>query len=166
MKDKSFKLPKERSRRYPAKIITDVDYADDLALLANTPSQAEALLHGMERAAARIGLHVKTESMCFNQRGDISTRKSSSLKLVDKLTYQRSSVSSTKKDINTRLAKAWTANDRLSVIWKSEELTDKIKRSFFPSKVRVDTDIRMHLMNVNKANREKTGRQITKEYCE
>ena len=29
-----------------------------------------------------------------------------------------------------RLAKAWTANDRLSVIWKSD-LTDKIKRSFF-----------------------------------
>ena len=29
-----------------------------------------------------------------------------------------------------RLAKAWTANDRLSVIWKTD-LTDKIKRSFF-----------------------------------
>ena len=33
-------------------------------------------------------------------------------------------------DINTRLARAWTANDSLSVIWKSD-LTDKIKRSFF-----------------------------------
>ena len=30
----------------------------------------------------------------------------------------------------TRLAKAWTAIDRLSVIWKSD-LTDKMKRSFF-----------------------------------
>ena len=30
----------------------------------------------------------------------------------------------------TRLAKAWTAIDRLSIIWKSD-LTDKIKRSFF-----------------------------------
>ena len=35
----------------------------------------------------------------------------------------------TEKDINTRLVKAWTANDSLSVIWKSD-LTDKIKRSF------------------------------------
>ena len=39
------------------------------------------------------------------------------------------SVSSTEKGIDTRLIKAWTAIDKLSVIWKSD-LTDKIKRSF------------------------------------
>ena len=39
MIDNSFKLTKERSRRYPAKTITDADYADDIALLANTPAQ-------------------------------------------------------------------------------------------------------------------------------
>ena len=79
-----------------------------------------------------IGLHFnadKTEYMCFNQRGDISTLNSSSLKLVDKFTYLGSSVSSTEKHINTRLAKAWTAINKLSVIWKSD-LTDEIKRSF------------------------------------
>ena len=43
---------KRRSKRYPAKTITDADYADDLALLANTPNQAETLLHSLERAAA------------------------------------------------------------------------------------------------------------------
>ena len=58
----------------------------------------------------------------------------SSLKLVDKLTYRRSSVSSTERDINTRLAKAWIAIDRLLVIWTSD-LTDKIKRSFFQAAV-------------------------------
>ena len=42
----------------------------------------------------------------------------------------RSSVSSTEKDIDTRLTKAWTAIARLSIIWKSD-LTDKMKRSFF-----------------------------------
>ena len=41
-----------------------------------------------------------------------------------------SSVESTEKDIETRLAKAWTAINRLSIIWKSD-LTDKMKRSFF-----------------------------------
>ena len=40
MKDNDFKLTKERSRRYPAHTITDADYADDIALLANTPTQA------------------------------------------------------------------------------------------------------------------------------
>ena len=90
------------------------------------------LLHSLERAAAGIGLHVnanKTEYMCFNQKGDISPLKGGLLKLVDKFTYSGSCVSSTGKDINTQLAKAWTAPDRLSVIWKSD-LTDKIKHSF------------------------------------
>ena len=74
------------------------------------------------------------EYMCFNQRGDISTRKGVPLKLVDKFTYLGSSVSLTEKDINMQLAKAWTAINRLSVIWKSD-LTDKIKCSFFQETV-------------------------------
>ena len=57
MKDNGFKLAKERSRRYPAHTITDTDYADDITLLANTLTQAESLLHSLERAAGGIGLH-------------------------------------------------------------------------------------------------------------
>ena len=86
----NFELTKKRSRMYPAKTITDANYADDIAILANTPNQAETLLHSLERAAAGIGLLVnahKTEYMCFNQAGDISTLDETSLKLVDKFTY-------------------------------------------------------------------------------
>ena len=56
------------------------------------------------------------------------------LKIVDEFTYLESSVSSTETDINMRLAKAWTAINRLSVIWKSH-WTDKMKRSFFQAAV-------------------------------
>ena len=52
----------------------------------------------LERAAAGIGLHVnanKTEYMCYNQTGNITTLDGASLKLVDKFTYLGSSVSST-----------------------------------------------------------------------
>ena len=114
-----------------------MDYANDIALLANTSAQAETLLHSLERAAAGIGLYVnahKMEYMCFNQSGDISTLNGNSLKLVDKFTDLGSSVSSTETDINARLAKSWTAIDRLSVIWKSD-LTDKMKHSFFQAVV-------------------------------
>ena len=69
-----------------------------------------------------------------NQTGNIATLDGASLKLVDKFTYLGSSVSSTEKDIDTRLTKAWTAIDRLSIIWKSD-LTDKMKRSFFQAAV-------------------------------
>ena len=46
------------------------------------------------------------------------------MKLVDKFTYLGSSVSSIKKDIDTRLTKTWKSN-----------LTDKMKRSFFQAAV-------------------------------
>ena len=46
MKDSSFKLAKERSRRYPTQ--TDADYVNDIALQANTPAQAKTPLHSLE----------------------------------------------------------------------------------------------------------------------
>ena len=74
-----------RSRRYPAQMITDVDYTDYIALLANTPAQAEFLLLSLKRAAGGIGLHVNTDKtefyLCFNQKGDISTLNGRSLNL-------------------------------------------------------------------------------------
>ena len=48
MKENGFKLTKERSSRYPIQTITDTDYADDIALLANTPAQTETQLHNLE----------------------------------------------------------------------------------------------------------------------
>ena len=60
----------------------NVDYADDIVLLENSPIQAKSLL------------------------------KAGPLKLMDKFTYIRSSVSSTENDINMQLAKAWTAINR------------------------------------------------------
>ena len=97
-KKNGFKLTKERSSRYSTQTIMDADYTNDIVLLANTPVQAENLLLSLEQAAAGIGLHVnahKMEYMSFNQRGNISTLNSSSLKLVNKFTYWGSSVSST-----------------------------------------------------------------------
>ena len=72
--------------------------------------------------------------MCFNQTGNISTLNGSSLKPVDKFNYLGSSVSSNENNINTRLSKVWTANNKLSVLWKSD-LTDKMKYSFFQAAV-------------------------------
>ena len=68
IRENGFELTKKRSRT-----ITDADDADDIAILANTPNQAETLLHSLERAAPGIGLYVnahKMEYMCYNQMGD------------------------------------------------------------------------------------------------
>ena len=95
IKENGFKLTKERSRGYPTKTITDANYADDIALLANTSAQPETLLHNLEKAAAGISLHFnahKTEYMFFNLIGDIYTLNGSPLKLVDKFIYLGSSI--------------------------------------------------------------------------
>ena len=160
IKDNGFKLTKERSKQLQTQ-------TTPIALLANTPAQAESLLHSLERAAASIGFHVnadKTEYMCFNQRGDISTLNGSSLKQVEKFTYLGSSVSSTEKDINMRQAKAWTAIDRLSAMWKSD-LTDKIKPSFFQAAV---VSILLYGCTTWKLTKrmEKCLTAITQECCE
>ena len=160
MKENGFALAKAGGRRYLAQTITDADYTDDIALLANTPAQAESLLQSLKEASGGTDVHAnadKAKYMCFNQRGDISTLNGGSLKLVDKFTYQGSSVSSTETDIKTWLAKAWTAIDSFSVIWKSV-LSDKMKQ-LFSCINRVSTVIWMH--NVD-AYGEKAWRQLHK----
>ena len=60
-----------------------VDYADDLVLLKNTPTQAEAQLHRLEPAAGGISFYVnanKTEYICFKRKGADSTLSGKLLK--------------------------------------------------------------------------------------
>ena len=124
----------------PAQTIMDMDYADDIALRANTPTQS--LLHSLEQATAGIvsmSMQTRWNTCAFNQRGDIYMLRSGPLKLMDRFTNLRSSVSSTEKDYQ----KAWRAINRLSVIWNLE-MTNKIKRSFH-----VDTTAWMHYMDAN-----------------
>ena len=117
-------LEKARSRRYPTENITDADYADNIASMANISTQAESLLHSLEQTAGAMNLPGNADKMDNmikkNQRGDIFTLNSGPLKLVDKFTYLGSNVTFTENYINTRRVKAWNAIERLSVIWKSD----------------------------------------------
>ena len=115
MKENGLLLEKARSRRSPAQTITDVDYAEDIELLANTTAQTESLLYRLELVAGGVGLHENpgnTEYSCLNQRGVISTLNGDSQKLVDNFIYLGSSISSDENYVNMWLAKAWTAIDR------------------------------------------------------
>ena len=57
-KGKWYHAKNARSRWYPTETMTDADYADDLALLANTLAQAESLLHCLDQATGGSGLSV------------------------------------------------------------------------------------------------------------
>ena len=63
----------------------DADYVDEIALLANTPTQAKSLLHSLKQAAGGIGLHINVDKIEYTLiKKEISTLIS--LKLVDKFT--------------------------------------------------------------------------------
>ena len=57
LKDRGLQIQPRRSGRHPAQQLTDLDFADDLALIAELVEDAEALIESLERAAAPIGLY-------------------------------------------------------------------------------------------------------------
>ncbi len=84
--DFGFTLTERLSSRNPANKLTDVDYADDLAITADTVLDAEKLLHLLEDAAKEVGLYVnasKTEHINFNQEGTIKTKAGKSINAVE-----------------------------------------------------------------------------------
>ena len=111
---------------------TTAGYAYDLALLTNTPGQADSQLHSLEQAAGGIDLYVntkKTDITCFKQ-GAISALSRKPLKLVNQFPYLGSNISSTKSYVNICTVNSWAAIDRLLIIWNSD-LDDEIKQNFF-----------------------------------
>ena len=62
IRENGFELTKKRSRRHPAKTITDADYADDIAILANTPNQVKhycIVWNELPQALASMSMHTK-----------------------------------------------------------------------------------------------------------
>ena len=75
---KKFHIKKKKtgSKHYSVETITDGDCSDEQALFANTLAETESLPHSLEQMARHIDLNVnsdKTEFMCFNQDGAISS---------------------------------------------------------------------------------------------
>ena len=136
-KENGLTLVKAKSRRHPAQTITDADYADDLALFADSVTEAQSLLHKLEKAAREIGLNVnsdKTEYMAFKQTGEITSLSGKKINRVEEFIYLGINISSSQKDLNTRIGKAWAALNKLTQIWKST-LPDQMKRDFFQATV-------------------------------
>ena len=68
--------------------------------------------------------------MYYNQDGAIETLNKILLKKVDDFVYLGSNIDSTEKDVLIRISKAWSALDRLRIIWKFT-LPEQIKKGFF-----------------------------------
>ncbi|XP_072028360.1 uncharacterized protein [Amphiura filiformis] len=128
-----------RSRRVGPLCVTDLDFADDIALISDTASQAQELLERIEKAALRVGLHMntkKTKCMVFNQQTevDVRTADGTSLEVVKDFKYLGAWIKSSEQDIKTRKALTWRACNKFTKIWKSH-LPRQIKFKLFQATI-------------------------------
>ena len=135
MKENGLQYRPRRSFRHPDLFITDADFADDIALLSDSLTNAQALLSALESASNCTGLYLnetKTECMPINTRNNIQIRTLSNniLKCVEDYKYLVSHILNSKKDFNTRKGMAWNACNKMDKIWKSS-LNSKIKIRLF-----------------------------------
>ena len=133
IKEKGFLYQPRKSSRYPALHITDADFADDIALLADNLPNAQALLSALESAANCTGLYLnetKTECLPINIRNriEMKTLANNILKHVDDYKYLGSHIINSEKDFITRKGMAWAACNKMDKIWKSNiDRTIKIR---------------------------------------
>ena len=133
-----FTLVPRRSRRVHPVVATDLDFADDIALLSDTASKASDLLLATERECRKIGLHLnskKTKVMALNiPDATFLSMNNDEVEKVSDFKYLGSWVSSTEQDIKVRRALAWNALHKMSKVWKST-LRDDLKRRLFVATV-------------------------------
>ena len=116
-------LKRSRSRRHPAQVLSDLDYADDIALIENNVAAAQDLLIRVEKACQDIGLFLnapKTKYMHVNPSSTIGLFSSDGtpIDLVQDFKYL-GGYTNTAYDMNIRIGQAWSALNALNKVWKS-----------------------------------------------
>ena len=136
MKEKGLYIGR-RSGRQSSNYLTDLDYADDIALTANLISSAQDLLLSLEIASEKVGLKLNTKkTKCLhlnqdlNQAQSIFSKTGAPIKQVEDFKYLGSFIGDSKRDFLTRKGLAWKACNKLNKIWKSD-ISTKTKISFF-----------------------------------
>ena len=124
-----------RSRRYPAKVLNDLDFADDIALLESTIPRAQEQLSRTAAAAEGIGLTIsvpKTEYMTINCSSQPPLQVyGESINHVPDFKYLGSLMASSYKDLLRRKALAWSTFWKLERIWRSQIITIETKVRIF-----------------------------------
>ena len=95
-------MPKPRqSSRNPAQYLTDIGFADDLALISETIKDAESLLQSLEQSANQVGLYCnesKTEFISTSvESPELKSLNGSSIKRVKDFKYLGSHIINTQQ---------------------------------------------------------------------
>lgn len=130
-----FEVQPRKSSREPAIHVTDLDFADDLAIVTEDVQHAQELLRALEDAAAEVGLTINCKKMKVLACGktppfSITLRDDSPIEHVSDFKYLGSWIRTIDKDISIRKALATKACKNLSIVWKSSLSTEHRLRLF------------------------------------
>ena len=121
--------------------LEDLDFADDLALLAHTHTQMQAKTTKLETILSKLGLKInmdKTKTVRINS--NVSEQITiNNLEDVTSFTYLGSVINITRgtdEDVLARIGKARSAFNTLTSIWRSTEITTTTKIRIFNSNVK------------------------------
>ena len=120
-----FEVQPRKSSRHPAIHVTDLDFADDLAVVSEDVQHAQDLLRALEDAAAEVGLLInckKTKVLACGKTPSLNTytlRDGSLIGCVSDFKYLGSWIRTSDRDISVRKALATKACKNLSSVWKS-----------------------------------------------
>ena len=87
-----FPIKKRRSRRVGPEMVTDLDFADDIALVTDEIGKAQEMLDRVERTALKVGLRInskKTKVVAYNSKEEahIHTTDGGDLEIVNDFKY-------------------------------------------------------------------------------
>jgi hypothetical protein len=125
------------------KKLDDLDFADDLALLAHTSAQMQEKTSKIAENSAKVGLHLnvaKTKVMKLNAKSNNPIKVGNEdIEEVEKFTYLGSIVTpngGTEEDVNARINKAKASFAQLNKIWSSTQIRNKTKLKIFNTNVK------------------------------
>ena len=123
----------------PAVAVSDLDFADDIALLSHNHEDAQALLASVEQEARTVGLKINRKKTEYMLVGDFKadpglTVIEGPITRTNDFKYLGSWVVSSKKDFEIRRAQAWQACKRMHKVWQSN-VSRNIKVRLFQATV-------------------------------
>ena len=136
----SFTINSAKSKRTKADKISDLEFADDIALMADSAEEAVDLMRAVKRVSSNIGLNMnesKTKYMAENvEPGYIQSVSGKYIRKAENFNYLGSMIGSTKEDIQVWKAQAWAAHHKLQKMWTSD-LDRNIKIRVFIAMVKL-----------------------------
>ena len=127
-----------RSRRYPAKVLNDLDFADDITLLESFISRAQAQLTSTAAAAKDLGLIInvpKTEYMTANYHPQPTLQVymvyGEPINHVTDFMYLGSKMTSATSNFKRRKALAWSTFWKLKRLWRRSQQPISAKVNLF-----------------------------------